>query len=117
GPAARRAPALNPEAGIEEVAETAAEEVEAQAREGERHPREEADPEGLADHVLAARDDVTPRRHVGRHAHAEKAKDRLGEDGVGEDEAALDEERTHAVGQDVAQRDGRVLTAERARRL
>src|SRR5881628_3683766 len=70
------------QARVEGVAQTIAEQVEGQAGQGQSKARECAHPEGLADHVLAAGDHVAPRGHVRRHAHAEKAQDRLGEHGV-----------------------------------
>src|SRR6266567_1425439 len=115
----RAAPAglLHAQAGIEQVAEPIAQEVQAEARQGEGHPGEEADPERLADHVLAARDDIAPGRHIRRHAHAQEAQDGLGENRVGEDEAALDEERADTVGEDVTQRDRRIFASQGARSL
>ena len=89
------------------------EEIQAEAGHRQGDARKEADPEGLADDVLAAGDDVAPRRHVGRHADAEEAEDRLGEHGVGEDERPLHQERRHAVRQDVADGEREVPPPER----
>src|SRR5882672_2524963 len=108
---------LHAQAGIEQIAEPIAEEVQAKPGQRERHAREEADPERFADHVLAAGDDIAPGRHIGRYAHAQEAQDGLGKNRIGEDEAALDEEWADAVGQDVAQRDRGVLASQGARGL
>src|SRR5262249_60038588 len=113
----RGSPLEYPQPGVERVAEAIAQEVEAQAGQGEGEAREQAYPEGFADDVLAARDDVAPRRHVGRNAHPEEAEDRLRQHGVGKDERPLDEQGRHAVGQDVAPREAEVGSAQRSRRL
>src|SRR3990172_3569892 len=108
---------LDAQPGIEGVAQAVAEQVQAEPREGEGQPREQAHPEGLADHVLPAGDHVPPRGDVGRDADPEEAQDRLGQDRVREDERPLDQERPHAVRQDVAERDREVPPPEAARRL
>src|SRR2546426_2890600 len=105
------------QARIESVAEPVAEQVQAQPGDGEGQAGEEAHPESLADHVLAAGDHVAPGRHVRRHADAEEAEDGLGQDGVGEDEARLHEHRGQAVRQDVTDGDGGIGAAQRTRRL
>src|SRR5262245_38299326 len=102
---------------VQHVTKTVAQEVQAEAGDRQGQAGEEAHPERLADHVLAAGDDVAPRRDVRRHTDAEKAQDRLGQDRVGEDEARLDQQRPHAVRQDVAERDREIAPAERSRRL
>src|SRR3989454_8465562 len=105
------------QARIEGVAEPVAEQVQAQPGDGEGETGEEAHPEGLANHVLPAGDHIAPGRHVRGHADAEEAEDGLGEDGVGEDEAGLHQHGSQAVRQDVADGDGAIGAALRARRL
>src|SRR5215468_2951786 len=51
---------LHAKPGIEGVAEAVAEQVQAQAGQGERQAREQADPERLADDVLPTGDHVPP---------------------------------------------------------
>src|SRR5262249_55380513 len=101
-----------PQPGVEHVTKTVAQEGQGEARQRQREAREEADPERLADDVLAAGDDVAPRGNVRRHPDAEEAQDGLRQDRVGEDEAGLHEERAHAVRQDVAKRDDQIVAAE-----
>ena len=103
---------LNPQAGVEGIAQAVAQEIQAQPRQGEGGAREEAHPVGFADGVLAAGDHVALRRHVGRHSHAEKAQDRLGQDGKGEDERSLDEQGAHAVGEDMPVGQGEIPAPE-----
>src|SRR5215475_8443363 len=101
-----------PQPGVEDVTKTVAQQVQSEAREGQRQAGEEAHPERLADDVLAAGDDVAPRRHVRRYPDAQEAQNRLGQDRVGEDEARLHQEGADAVRQDVAERDDQVAPAE-----
>src|SRR5581483_3813734 len=68
-------------------------EVQAEAGHRQRDAGEQAHPERLADHVLAAGDHVAPRWDVGGHAHPQEPEDRLRQHRVGEDEGALDQER------------------------
>src|SRR5262249_61682879 len=111
--AARTTCGLDAEPGVEDVTKTGAEEVQAQPGDGQGETGEEAHPERLANDVLAAGDDVAPRRDVRRDADAEKAEDRLGQDRVGEDEARLHEQRPHAGRQDLAGRGPRTAPAPR----
>src|SRR5215813_8951969 len=60
------------QARIEGVAEAVAEQIETQPGDGEGQTREQAHPEGLADHVLATGDHIAPRRDERGHADAEK---------------------------------------------
>src|SRR4030095_165838 len=85
-----------PQPGVEHVTQTVAQEVQGEARERQRQTGEETHPERLADDVLAAGDDVAPRRHVRRHADAQEAQDGLGQDRIGENEARQPPERGRA---------------------
>src|SRR5215831_8924347 len=51
---------LYPQPGVQHVTKTVAQEVQAEPGDGQRQSGEEACPERLADHVLAAGDDVAP---------------------------------------------------------
>src|SRR5262245_17061114 len=77
-PGGRMRTSPHPEPRVQHVAQSVAEQVEAEPGHRQRHAGEQAHPEGLADHALAARDHVAPRGHVGRHADAEKSQDGLG---------------------------------------
>src|SRR5262249_3432818 len=65
---------LYPQAGVQRVTKTVAQEVQAQPRDRQGQTGEEAHPERLADHVLAAGDHVAPRGHVRRHPDAREAQ-------------------------------------------
>src|SRR2546428_10390790 len=51
---------LYPQTRVQHVTKAVAQEIQAQARERQRQPGEEAHPERFADHVLAAGDHVAP---------------------------------------------------------
>ena len=64
--------------------------------------------------LLAARDHGAPGRDLGRHADAEEREPRFRQDGVGEDEGHLHQDRRHQVRQYVPPQNARGANAQRA---
>src|SRR6202034_4308315 len=100
--------ALPLQSRIEDVAQTVAEQIEAERGQSDAETRKQHHPPGFGRVVAAFGDDVAPARRRWRHADSEEAQRGLGENGVGEDEGHMDEQRADAVGQDVTQHDPRV---------
>src|SRR3990172_5071534 len=98
-------PSLSVDVRVEPVPETVPQEVAGHDRDEDRETRERQVPPG-PEHVVAPRaHERPPLRRRRRHAEAEEAEARDGEDGVADVEARLDQHRRDAVGKDVHQPD------------
>ena len=102
--AARRPAHLEPR--IHDVAQLVGHQVDRDDRQQERHARIEADPVFAGQHVLEAVGDQQPDRRLGdRQPQTEERERRLELDRVGDLDRCHNDQRWHAVGQQVAQHD------------
>src|ERR1700678_3463474 len=109
--------ALALQSRIEDVAQAVAEQIEAQRGQSDAETRKQHHPPGFGRVVAAFGDDGAPTRGRRRHADPEEAQRGFGENGVGEDEGHMDEQRADAVGQNGTQHDPRIAGSGDAGRL
>src|SRR5437870_8020021 len=96
-------PDLGP--GVEGVTQAVAEDVQREHGEHDRDSGDEREPRGARDLILAARDQVPPRRVGQAHARAEEREPGLGEDVVRDDQREEDEDRRGDVREQVGEHD------------
>jgi hypothetical protein len=100
-------------AGVEEVAEAVAYEVEGEDAEGKSGGGEEDEVGGFEEVGAGVVEHGSPGRGGGLDAEAEEAQGGFGKHGGGHSYGGLYDERLHDVGQDVVQHEAEVVSAER----
>ena len=101
-------------AGVEEVAEAVADEVEGEDAEGEGEGGEEHEVGGFEEVGAGVVEHGSPGWGGGLDAESEEAEGGFGEDGCGHTDGCLDEKGLEDVGKDVAEHEVEVGCAEGA---
>src|SRR6185437_6926445 len=104
-------------AGIEEIAEAVADEIEGEDAERDSGGREEDEVGRLEEVGAGVVEHGAPGGGRRLHTEAEKAERSLGEDGSGHADGSLHQYRLDDVGQDVVQHEADITRAKRARSL
>ena len=102
---------------IERIAQSVAHRLQRKHRQDNAKSRRKDQPIGILHVLLCRGDHVAPGRTGRRHAGAEEGQRRLGQNGEGEHERALHQQRRQQVRQQVHDDDAPVAGAERLRRL
>src|SRR4051812_19627241 len=102
---------------IERVAQSVAEDVEREDRDGDHDSREQAEPRVAREHVLTVRDHRPPRGMRRLHAGAEEREPDLGEDRIRDDQREQHDDRGGDIGEQLREHDSQRARSLRGRGL